>query len=937
MAVFLENNILHPENEQTCIRLIEVAKLLIEIWEDGNGQKDEKNALRLNNIVNVIQNPKNLIEQLKDDSKNVGIVDVFKVDIRKRLSEAGFTAVMYDILCFRQSEELVVGAQGLLEALLRNGNQIVQGALFLHARESDKTGKFFKGFRDTLVDGLEYIIKEREGDVGTEKTILEGHIGNCMDVFKLLKKSCSSHLEMQNALRSQKDFNRTSVDLVGYSADFLEGFVKSNNVLRIMGKSEIQLIQSCLEFLIASCQGPCPENQMHVAETPAVLVCQMIITNEDFSPELKGDEEHSQQHLQATAIQLIATCLEGRKDKIVHKLLSKTLDDHLLETSLNGLKFAATNTDKLTEISINTGMNVMSVWQSLTDVHIEMRASYQKQLRKFEEGQHHKQSLGQYLCYVEVDWQGEIEPVWFPRPSEANSLTEVTKKDFLARIDVSNRDTRLEGLMQERHRLCDEMEVLYKLEDYRAYQFLRQYNYPIHLLFFSATLLLNFLVILHSKSENEASGAISKETSSDILGYSTFLCVIILLCQVTLLVFYFLNSYQIAWRKIIREEEEEKKASAADVVKEKREYTFHYFVASVIIFVLFVCTLLVGINRQDVGNWAIFGVVVLVLLFVKTVRREIGLQLFALNLAYDVITTWSILRYLLYIALNFLGFFWHSSFFSFMLLDVVNINSSLYTVVQAITIPFRKMLWILALFCLSIVIFSSTGFLIFGNGYFCDDCDDDDDDGDANSYCENLWTCFFLFFKTGIITGGDLEDIVFSTPSSTHSKYYYNIAFLVLFFIAIGVLLFNMVTGIILDTFSSLREEESAKSEKLNSETFIAGLSRSYCQEKGVSFSKINHLDQNQWNYVYFILHLKNKKETYTGVEKYVSDMLKENDAGWFPHFTSFSMVQVNAVQDEDKSVEAKIESVASRMEKIDQKIERIEKALVERDMLVEK
>mmetsp|Transcript_3141 Transcript_3141/g.5755 ORF Transcript_3141/g.5755 Transcript_3141/m.5755 type:complete len:290 (+) Transcript_3141:743-1612(+) len=213
------------------------------------------------------------------------------------------------------------------------------------------------------------------------------------------------------------------------------------------------------------------------------------------------------------------------------------------------------------------------------------------------------------------------------------------------------------------------------------------------------------------------------------------------------------------------------------------------------------------------------------------------------------------------------------------------------------------MLSILVLFIISIVIFTSVGFLGFGDDQFCEDCDDDDP-----VYCENLWNCFFVFFNTGIRTGGDLADIMYETFVSSDSLFYGQIIFLVGFYIVVGVLLFNMVTGLILDTFSSEREAETARKEKRDNETFISGLQRAYCNEKGINFKLLNETDQSVWNYLFYILYLRIKDhQEYSGVEYYVDKRLQENDTSWFPHFTSFSLKRAQAVKADDESVQAKV------------------------------
>jgi hypothetical protein len=62
--------------------------------------------------------------------------------------------------------------------------------------------------------------------------------------------------------------------------------------------------------------------------------------------------------------------------------------------------------------------------------------------------------------------------------------------------------------------------------------------------------------------------------------------------------------------------------------------------------------------------------------------------------------------------------------------------------------------------------------------------------------------------------------------------YYARILFDIFFFIAVIVLLFDMVAGIIVDTFVSLREETEAPMK------FLSGLTREKCTEVGVSFEE---------------------------------------------------------------------------------------------------
>lgn len=84
----------------------------------------------------------------------------------------------------------------------------------------------------------------------------------------------------------------------------------------------------------------------------------------------------------------------------------------------------------------------------------------------------------------------------------------------------------------------------------------------------------------------------------------------------------------------------------------------------------------------------------------------------------------------------------------------------------------------------------------------------------------------------------------------------------------------NIVAGIIIDTFGSLREEESEKIKDIEDKCFICGNLKTIFDRLTDSSSmgggfehhiKVNHY---MWNYVFFMAYLKYKDSTeYTGIE----------------------------------------------------------------------
>lgn len=113
------------------------------------------------------------------------------------------------------------------------------------------------------------------------------------------------------------------------------------------------------------------------------------------------------------------------------------------------------------------------------------------------------------------------------------------------------------------------------------------------------------------------------------------------------------------------------------------------------------------------------------------------------------------------------------------------------------------------------------------------------------------------------------------------------------FFILVGIILFNVITGLMVDTFSSLREEAQQREDILSNECFVCGFTRTSYDDLGMpspTFDQHKARSHFIWSYLYFICYLKQKDETeYSGVESYVARLLVDKSQDWLPARTSFA------------------------------------------------
>merc|ERR1712126_613041 len=117
-----------------------------------------------------------------------------------------------------------------------------------------------------------------------------------------------------------------------------------------------------------------------------------------------------------------------------------------------------------------------------------------------------------------------------------------------------------------------------------------------------------------------------------------------------------------------------------------------------------------------------------------------------------------------------------------------------------------------------------------------------------------------------------------------------------MFFIIIIVLLLNIIFGIIIDTFSQLREENEENNRMMKTQCIVCSIDREKFEflasmhgkkssGRSIGFEEHIQYEHNMWSYFFFILYLRNKDRTeMTGAESYVRKLIDKQDVSWMPY-----------------------------------------------------
>jgi hypothetical protein len=234
-------------------------------------------------------------------------------------------------------------------------------------------------------------------------------------------------------------------------------------------------------------------------------------------------------------------------------------------------------------------------------------------------------------------------------------------------------------------------------------------------------------------------------------------------------------------------------------------------------------------------------------------------------------------------------------------MDIMNNSQIIADVARSVTDNAVQLGWVFYLFVVTMIIYAQFG-LEFFEDWFTYDGDADDEEAVG---CHSVVSCFVLIFYHGASTGA-LDDVFDPISNRDQPTYLKRVLFDLSFFVWVGVLLFNIITGLMVDGFGSLREEFNERKDVYDNACFVCGFTRDSYDDipnfHGPSFD--NHITEahNFWSYVHFYVYLKRKnKANLTGVESYVWAMIQKENFAWIPQRNSAALQEARDAELEDQ------------------------------------
>ncbi|KAJ8046348.1 Inositol 1,4,5-trisphosphate receptor [Holothuria leucospilota] len=744
-----------------------------------------------------------------------------------------------------------------------------------------------------------------------EKNTISPDVSIMQPILRFLQLLCENHnRDLQNYLRNQG--NKKNYNLVSETLMFLDAICGSTTGgLGLLGlyinESNVGLINQTLESLTEYCQGPCHENQNCIAnhDSNGLDIITALILN-DINPLGKSRMDLVLQ-LKNNASKLLLAIMESRHDsenaeRILFNMNPKTLVDVIKQA----YRQEETERGTFDDLPVDEDDDVVTPQEVGHNIFIlaHQLSQHNKQLAMLlnqSENEYSDKALEYYknhTAQIEIVRQDRtMERIVFPVPQLCEFLTKETKERVHQTSEKDDQGSKVTAFFEEIENMFMEMQWQKKLRDKpllskASNNMSRWGNIAFHL-----AVLINIMLALFYPFENQTMELPSQY--SGLLWAGTFISLAAFLMVPKMSVF----------------------STCSCILVFRLRFTIG------VVPTLFILG---------------FSNLVFKLLHIASFIGNSGLMYKPWG--YMIHNT-EVYYHLVYLFFCLMGLTKHPLWYGILLLDVVYREETLHNVINSVTGNWRSIALTALLALILVYLFSIVGFLLLKDDFvievtpnkeiagsspplhkpddeqqFCVDKDGDFAESFAQRYtdgfsssstsfveekkeeeaeppesvmenaCSSLKMCIITTVNFGLRSGGGIGDVLRS-PSMEESLFYGRVVYDLLFFFVVIIIILNLIFGVIIDTFASLRSEKEDKEEVLKNTCFICGLNRSAFDNKTVSFEEHCNEEHNMWHYLQFTVLIKVKKSTeYTGPESYVADMIEKKNLDWFPRLRAMSL-----------------------------------------------
>jgi hypothetical protein len=240
-------------------------------------------------------------------------------------------------------------------------------------------------------------------------------------------------------------------------------------------------------------------------------------------------------------------------------------------------------------------------------------------------------------------------------------------------------------------------------------------------------------------------------------------------------------------------------------------------------------------------------------------------------------------------------------FYCLLMLLAIKVNNPMQQVLRALDGTTRYLLAsTMVLLVIVVYIFSAFAFYYLNGDLYA---------ADSGSECDTLLGCLFTLFHEELLSGGSMsgkyaeswEEAAGGDPSGLlflgwedgglGGQFLTVMAFEVMFYVTILVVMLNVVFGIIIDRFAELRDEKRDQNNAMTATCFVCGIEKQQFDNEGLKYNNeldafSHHIEKehNMWSYFKCQLYIHTKEKTeLTGAESFLLKCLETDNTEWVP------------------------------------------------------
>jgi hypothetical protein len=191
----------------------------------------------------------------------------------------------------------------------------------------------------------------------------------------------------------------------------------------------------------------------------------------------------------------------------------------------------------------------------------------------------------------------------------------------------------------------------------------------------------------------------------------------------------------------------------------------------------------------------------------------------------------------------------------------------------------RQLSWVLAFTLITLFIYSGWGFFYLKPMFY------DTDRKNAENMCESLFYCFLTQIINGFRWYPGIGKILRAESPLKHlNKYFHVYVYKYSFYIIIRVMMIKIIFGIILESFTELRDIKNSIDRDRYFRCFICNIEKDDCEKKNENFFEHCNKVHNVWNYLDYIIMLRlTHVQELNGINAMCKEMIENGVPNWLP------------------------------------------------------